>query len=87
MKFNALFFIIYYLRESKSERAHKQGEGQRERKKQVPRREPNAGLIHRPQDRDLSRRQMLHRMRHPGAQSSAFLSINKLELLKVVPLS
>ena len=58
-----------YLRER--ERQHKQGEGQRQREKQTPHRAGNPmwDLIPGSQDHNLSQRQMLNRLSHPGASA------------------
>ena len=70
------FYYIYLFdreRDSQREREHKQGEWEREREKQTPcwAGSPMWGSIPDPWDHDLSQRQMLNHLSHPGAPFKA----------------
>jgi len=66
------FFKLLFIYLTEREREHKQG--QEEREKQAPRcaESLTQGLIPGPWDHDLSQRQPLHRLSHPGAPGSFF---------------
>jgi len=66
-------FIYLFEREKMRETAHERGEGQRE--KQTPCRagSPMRDSIQGLQDHDLSRRQSLNQLSHPGAPRLTFL--------------
>jgi len=67
--FFKILFIHLRHRDTEREREHEQWERQRERKKQTPRRvrSPMWDSIPGPRDHDLSRRQTLNHLSHPGA--------------------
>ena len=64
-----LFFFLKILFIWERERENRQGERQREREKQTPywAGKPTQGLTPGSWDHDLSRRESLHQLRHPGA--------------------
>ena len=68
------FFKIFYLSERERESTN-MGKGQREREKQTPprSRKPMYGSIPGPWDHDLSWRQTLNQLSHPGTPPNAFL--------------
>ena len=66
-------FLFAYLRER--EKGHREG-GETEEEGEagsLPSREPDQGLIPGPQARDLSRRQTLNQLSHPGTPQKSFL--------------
>ena len=86
-KWHFIFFLRFYLFEREREREREQGgEGQREKVKQIPCRAGSwmRGSIPGTWNHELSWRQMLNQMSHPGAPVSDILKLKWISLPYIV---